>query len=118
MARKPDPALRQAWRELISRQSHSGLSIARFCDTQQISTASFYKWRRELSQATDQPRQTFLPVEVLPSESIDDEPPLRVRLTVGAVIEIPAQRIDILLAVIERIQTSGSLSLAQQEHMP
>ncbi|TWU02856.1 IS66 family insertion sequence element accessory protein TnpA [Stieleria varia] len=116
MTRKPDPALRQAWRELISRQSHSGLSIARFCDTQQISTASFYKWRRELSQTADQQRQTFLPVEVLPGESIDDDVPLRVRLAVGAVIEIPAQRIDVLLAVIEKIQMSGSLSLAQQEH--
>lgn len=116
MARQPDPALRQAWRELISRQPHSGLSITRFCETRQISTASFYKWRRALSQADDQQRQAFLPVEVLADESIDDDVPLRVRLPAGAVIEIPPQRTDVLLAVIEKIQTSGPHSQPQQEH--
>ncbi|WP_261344283.1 hypothetical protein [Stieleria varia] len=43
---------------------------------------------------------------------------MRVRLTVDAVIEIPAQRIDILRAVIEKTQTSESLSLPPQEHVP
>lgn len=115
MARQPDPARRQAWRELISRQPPSGLSIARFCERHQISTASFYKWRRELSPTTDQQRQAFLPVEVLAGESTDDAP-LRVRLTDGAVIEIPPQRTDVLLAVIDKIQTSGPHSRPQQEH--
>lgn len=116
MARQPDPALRQTWRELISRQPLSGLSIARFCETQEISTASFYKWRRELSQTNDQQRQAFLPVEILAGESIDDDMPLRVRLTAGAVIEIPPQRTDVLLAVIEKIQTSDPHSRPEQEH--
>jgi hypothetical protein len=115
MARQPDPALRQTWRELISRQPLSGLSIARFCERQEISTASFYKWRRVLSQANDQQRQAFLPVEILAGESIDDVP-LRVRLTDGAVIEIPPRRTDVLLAVIEKIQTSDPHSRPQQEH--
>lgn len=116
MARLPDPALRQTWRELISRQPLSGLSIARFCETQDISTASFYKWRRELSQTNTPKRQAFLPVEILAAESIHDDVPLRVRLTDGAVIEIPPQRTDVLLAVIEKIQTSDPHSRPQQEH--
>jgi transposase-like protein len=115
MARQLDAALRQTWRELISRQQRSGLSIARFCETQGISTASFYKWRREFSQMTVPQRQAFLPVEVLVTEPSDDAP-LRVRLTAGAVIEIPPQRTDVLLAVIEKIQTSLPHSRLQQEH--
>ena len=114
MARQPDPALRQAWRELISRQPRSGLSIAQFCEAQRISTDSFYKWRRELSQTSDLRRQTFLPVEVLAGEPIDDVP-LRVRLKAGAVIEIPPQRTDVLLAVIDRIQISDPHSRPPQE---
>jgi hypothetical protein len=60
-------------------------------------------------------RQAFLPVEVLVTEPSDDAP-LRVRLTAGAVIEIPPQRTDVLLAVIEKIQTSLPHSRLQQEH--
>jgi hypothetical protein len=115
MARQPDPALRQTWRELISRQPLSGLSIAQFCERQEISTASFYKWRREFSQMTVPQREAFLPVEVLATEPSDNAP-LRVRLTAGAVIEIPPQRTDVLLAVIEKIQTSSPHSRPQQEH--
>lgn len=39
------------WRELVERQSQSGLTIAEFCRQQGITAASLYVWRSRLSGA-------------------------------------------------------------------
>lgn len=41
----------QSWREVIRRQAESGLSVAAFCREQQVSPASFFAWRKKLSEA-------------------------------------------------------------------
>jgi putative transposase len=38
------------WRSLLSRFSHSGLSVSVFCRREAVSTASFYRWRSQLEQ--------------------------------------------------------------------
>ena len=38
------------WRTLLERQSASGQSIEAFCRGESITTASFYRWRKQLSQ--------------------------------------------------------------------
>jgi hypothetical protein len=43
---------RAQWQGLIERAAHSPLSIAAFCATEDISTASFYSWRKRLGAAT------------------------------------------------------------------
>lgn len=38
------------WREILSRQAGSDLSIREFCATEGISEPSFYAWRRKLQE--------------------------------------------------------------------
>lgn len=100
MARLPDPALRQWWRELISQPADSGMTIAQFCDAHRISTASFYLWRRKLQD--DPPAQDgFLSVQVVGTTNPSE--PFRVHLLGGAVIEIPNGNDDVLLGIVEQL---------------
>jgi hypothetical protein len=43
----------QAWRELVARQAHSGLSVATFCQREGISAWSLYQWRKRLQSEED-----------------------------------------------------------------
>jgi transposase-like protein len=38
----------QQWQALLERQAASGQSIEAFCRSQSLTTASFYRWRRQL----------------------------------------------------------------------
>lgn len=51
------------WRRVVERQPESGLSVARFCEREDVSTASFYNWRRRLAESADE-RPAFVPVQV------------------------------------------------------
>ena len=42
------------WQQLIDLWHTSGLSITAFCQTHQLSTMSFYKWRQRLAAQTEQ----------------------------------------------------------------
>ena len=41
-----------AWREIVARQEHSGLTVAEFCEREGLKAASLYGWRVRLRQAT------------------------------------------------------------------
>ena len=66
--RRPDPALRQLWHQRLQRFRHSGLSVADFCDREEVSVASFYAWKRRLhdNAAPASAPPGFVPVRVLP----------------------------------------------------
>jgi transposase-like protein len=51
MPREVNQVLWDQWRQRIKRQRESGLSIAEFCRRENISSHSFYVWRRNLRQA-------------------------------------------------------------------
>ena len=55
------------WRELIDEHESSGLSVAEFCEWQEVSTASFYQWRKRFrdSVATAMDAPMFVPVSVV-----------------------------------------------------
>ena len=70
------------WRELITRQSESGLSPPEFCRANDLKVHQFYAWRRELELRDNPQRKVgsapkavqsiapqFLPVQLLPSSS-------------------------------------------------
>jgi hypothetical protein len=57
MSKRGDAVAR--WREIVRRQSRSGLSVAAFCRRSRIPPASFYFWRRKLREAA-----TFTEVRV------------------------------------------------------
>jgi hypothetical protein len=48
MARRPDARKRAEWRTRLDRFSRSGVTVARFCDGERVSVASFYRWRKVL----------------------------------------------------------------------
>lgn len=41
------------WQQLIDEHQHSGLSVARYCETKGIAQSNFYLWRKKLSGAID-----------------------------------------------------------------
>jgi hypothetical protein len=47
---KSAEARREYWRARIAEQEHSGMSVGRFCQEQQITEQSFYVWRKRLRQ--------------------------------------------------------------------
>lgn len=52
---------RDEWREIISRQQASGLTVAAFCRRAQLSPVSFFVWRRKLRETV-----TFAEVRLAP----------------------------------------------------
>jgi len=50
MARPKDLSLEHTWRLRLRRQAASGLSIPAFCAREGVSSASFYAWRRRLTE--------------------------------------------------------------------
>ena len=107
MARQPDPAVRSWWQSLIQQQPHSGLTVAEFCDSQGVSAASFYQWRRKLAQESPA-RPVFLPVRV--SEDPASASPIRIRFDCGAVAEIPADDQHSLAVVIDKLLAGAEQS--------
>jgi hypothetical protein len=48
MARRPDPQLHDVWRDRVSRQLISGLSVEQFCAQERCAKSAFYRWKRQL----------------------------------------------------------------------
>jgi hypothetical protein len=47
---------RQEWTDRLQRFQNADLTVARFCQAESVSTASFYQWKRKLTrQAKQQP---------------------------------------------------------------
>lgn len=102
MARQPDLGLAQRWRELISRQAESGMTITAFCEFHRISTASFYQWRRKLGDSWPTPKDHFVRVEVLEDQA--SEPSARVHFPNGSMLEIPTRQHELVLEVVNQLQ--------------
>lgn len=51
-----------AWRVLVAEQKCSGLSVARFCAREGVSTARFYQWRTRLGRDGGQGPSDAVPV--------------------------------------------------------
>ncbi len=94
MARTADPSRAAQWWQRLARFESSSLSVARFCQRERISVASFYYWRKKLADQSPAsgpagrsvPQATaFQPVTVVPAA-----PALAVRLPGGAHLEVPA----------------------------
>ncbi|WP_197524927.1 IS66 family insertion sequence element accessory protein TnpA [Botrimarina hoheduenensis] len=85
-----DGAKERVWRELVSRQAASGLSVRAFCRREGVSEASFYGWRRALGRRAGGP-PPFVPV-VVSDVPIHREPAasLALELRGGRVLRLPA----------------------------
>jgi hypothetical protein len=49
MARSLDSDRFRVWRQRLARFETAGLSVARFCQQEGVSTAAFYQWRKKLA---------------------------------------------------------------------
>ncbi len=52
MASLGDAQKREAWRARFARYRRSGLSVARFCEHERVSTHTFYYWAKRLKTAS------------------------------------------------------------------
>lgn len=90
MSRTPSPSKRSLWRDRLRRFGRSNLSVADFCQREQVSVASFYQWRRKLddtSTSTDRrspTRENFVPVQVAVVAELQVAFPNGTRLTLPA----------------------------------
>lgn len=79
------------WRERMARFKASGRQVAEFCNSESVSEASFYRWRKQLCAAVDAPGTTArfidagaLAPAVAPAASAHQgTPELEVRLELG-----------------------------------
>lgn len=86
MPRRPDPATARLWQQRLKRFAQAGLSVSDFCDQEEISTASFYSWKRRLGSLPlpAEPAVTdFVPVRLVPAA-----PALELLLPSGGVLRI------------------------------
>jgi len=101
MPRNPDPELRALWRNRISRQSHSGSTIAQFCAQERLSTESFYAWKRRLRLIDLADRRPALPA---PSAFL----PVTVRVVEPTTTELLPIEADLPNGVRLRIPTANA----------
>jgi hypothetical protein len=92
--RRPDPALREQWRQRLLRFERAALSVPAFCAREGVSAPSFYSWRRRLRRlhpaAEAGPDRTtptaarLLPVHLLPAATA----PVELVLPSGALLRL------------------------------
>ena len=111
MARSFDSGKAVAWRRRVRRFGRSGLTVVRFCEQEGVSTASFYRWRNRLADKGPATRNAdsrhwattngvvqtpaFQPVRVTGAEA-----PISIKLPGGVRVEVPAENLDAVRAVL------------------
>lgn len=103
MARLGFTEVAAVWRQRLDRFERSGLTVASFCAREGVSTASFYRWRRQAAakgEASEPP--AFRAVQVRPAAL-----PLVVELPSGARLEVPSQDLDLVRAVVGQLASGG-----------
>ena len=142
MARSADPELRRWWGALVDSFDATRESVAEFCDRHEVSTASFYAWRRKLAAASTRAgsgrRRTLgrsrttpsttadaaaespaerqaEPSAFLPVQIINAQEPncLRVRLSGGMCIELPVHQRQLLLDLVTHIRGDSSSDVSE-----
>lgn len=89
MARSMDASRGEVWRLRLLRFQRAGLSVARFCQRESVSVASFYGWRRKLGAAQKRGvegaagQPAFAPVRLVGTMHVT------VRLPGGTQIDVP-----------------------------
>jgi hypothetical protein len=102
MARGIDVAKHAQWRLRMQRFQRSNVSVVEFCEDEAVSTASFYLWRKKLTQPiagddADQVGSHFAPVRVVGA------PSLVAQLPGGTRLEIPTADSQILQVIIDAL---------------
>ena len=112
MARKQNRDLWDQWRQHVSGQRASGLSIAAYCQRRGIATATFYAWKRKLQGP---PRLRSARQRVTPTSRAgkgDSSPSLRQRpQNVASLSASPRREHDFLQLPIREVRSSPWIEL-------
>ena len=79
------------WREKISEQHQSGISIKEFCHQHSISQPSFYAWKRKLKQREFQSASELKLIPLVVSdtaEKVATQPSVTIRLPGGVQLDV------------------------------
>ena len=114
MARTPNPKLHALWRDRISRQEASGLTIEQFCTQEGVARSKFYAWKRRfrLADAAGQSltlpaRSTFLPVTVrVQPRGCEQSLPIEAELPNGVQLRIPTADPRLACRIVRTIATA------------
>lgn len=96
MSRSVDGGKRREWSERLRRFKRCDLTVAAFCETEGVSTPSFYQWRRRLDSlameaapaATRITRQAFVPLRI--ATPAPAGAPVEIHLPNGARVSLPS----------------------------
>lgn len=108
MGRRPNQALRSVWKQRITRQRRSGLSVAEFCRQEGCSQQSFYAWSRRLREVERAPLHSplFVPLELpvsLPARGV------RIELPSGVTMTLPPDASgEVLAAIVQAVISTAS----------
>jgi hypothetical protein len=90
MARSSDPGKVRQWQQRMARFQNSNRSVARFCQGEGVSVASFYQWREKLQQlAPSRERSPKAVCGFRPVRLVAGSASLAVRLPGGTQLEVP-----------------------------
>jgi len=104
MARGSAGKAQQRWQERLARFESSGLTVEAFCLEEQVSTASFYHWRRRLAnigssaQPTADAQPLFQAVHVSAVTAV-----LSIQLPNGTKLQVPADQLDLARVVVAQL---------------
>jgi hypothetical protein len=94
MVRGPQPSKVKEWRDRLRRFKDSGQTVVEFCQGEQVSTPSFYQWKKKLAGSSKTPRasrrksaRTATGFQELRVSSVDGSP-VTIRLPDGITIEL------------------------------
>ena len=83
-----DAEKERRWRELLSRQAASGLSVREFCRRERLTESQFYAWRRTISERDGESSPSFVPMVV--NDQPKGDASIVIELTGGQVLKLPA----------------------------
>lgn len=100
MARQGDRRRLVEWRQRLRRFVKSGMTVAQFCARERVSVPTFWYWRRKCAGGEASPNvapATFKSVEVFDGRAVT------LRFPIGAMLEIPEDRPDLMRVAIEAV---------------
>lgn len=103
MARGSDPERRRWWRSLMETFDPQRASVAEFCREHEVSTASFYAWRRRLGEGGGR-APAFVPVEITREPA--REAAVQIHLPGGIRVEVPTGDRELLVELIARLASA------------
>ena len=106
-------ARRRLWQDRIERFHRSGLAVKRFCESEGVSQANFYLWKRKLNEPLPTAKPAFVGVAL-------QGPGTATKLTLpgGATIEIAAEMNTDRLTDLIGAVVAATGQLGEQETTP